>query len=226
MGSNPTLSAMRFQISNLKFEMPEFPKSPFPNAREQSDANKSKAIKVLSGANMIKSSLARTAVEVTISALAAVNFFNTETTAQKRRGPVKHLSVCGDPRVRCKTIGTFDPNELPFRLPENAVIYDTELFYAIILKSVKAPDDTCDVFVPERERLAAQALFPDHKVFSSRCAEPGEVYYTNIRPNVHLMAVYAGNTLVEANRMLAAVSATGKFPDANIRRMRAGFNGT
>jgi hypothetical protein len=40
------------------------------------------------------------------------------------------------------------------------------------------------------------------------------------------MAVYAGATLADANRMLAMVQATGKFPAANIRRMRAGFNGT
>ena len=39
------------------------------------------------------------------------------------------------------------------------------------------------------------------------------------------MAVYAGKAPAEANRMLAAVKATGKFPGANIRRMRTGFNG-
>jgi hypothetical protein len=40
------------------------------------------------------------------------------------------------------------------------------------------------------------------------------------------MAVYAGITQAEANRMLAKVKATGKFPGANIRRMRAVMNGT
>jgi hypothetical protein len=100
------------------------------------------------------------------------------------------------------------------------------LFYAIILKTVKSPDDDCKIFVPEKERLAAQALFPDHKVFSSRCTEPGELYYTNTSANAHFMAVYAGTTLAEANRTLATVQATGKFAGANIRRMRAGFNGT
>jgi hypothetical protein len=40
------------------------------------------------------------------------------------------------------------------------------------------------------------------------------------------MAIYAGLTPAEANRMLAAVKATGKFPGANLRRMRATFNGT
>jgi hypothetical protein len=175
---------------------------------------------------MIKSGLPQTALAFTILSLAALNIFNTGASAQKRRGPVKHLAVCGDPRVPCKTIGTFEPHDLPFRLPANAVIYDTELFYAVMLKSVKSPADNCDVFVPESERLAAQALFPDHKVFSSRCTEPGQLYYTNTSANAHFMAVYAGATLAEANRMLATVQATGKFPGANIRRLRAGFNGT
>ncbi len=40
------------------------------------------------------------------------------------------------------------------------------------------------------------------------------------------MAVYAGPTLAEANRVLAAVKATGKFSGAYVKRMRAGFNGT
>jgi hypothetical protein len=40
------------------------------------------------------------------------------------------------------------------------------------------------------------------------------------------MAVYAGMSLAEANRLLASVKATGKFPGANIRRMRAMINGT
>ena len=161
-----------------------------------------------------------------IATAVALSFFNTDTIAQKRRRPVKHLSICGNPTAPCKTIATFQPYDLPFRLPENAVIYDTELFYAIILKSVSARTTTVVVFVPEDERLATQALFPDHKVFSSRCAEPGDLSYTNTNPNQHFMAVYAGMTLAEANRMLGAVKATGKFPGANIRRMRAVMNGT
>jgi hypothetical protein len=40
------------------------------------------------------------------------------------------------------------------------------------------------------------------------------------------MAVYAGMTMADANAMLAKVKATGKFPGANIRRMRALINGT
>jgi hypothetical protein len=41
-----------------------------------------------------------------------------------------------------------------------------------------------------------------------------------------MMAVYAGSTLAEGKRVLALVTATGKFPGANLRRIRTGFNGT
>jgi hypothetical protein len=169
--------------------------------------------------NLPRATIAMVAATLTV-------FLVIEASAQRRRPKAQHLAVCGNPKVPCKTVATFGPHDLPFRRPANTVIYDTELFYAIILKTVKSPDDDCKIFVPEKERLAAQALFPDHKVFSSRCTEPGDLYYTNTSANAHFMAVYAGATLADANRMLAMVQATGKFPGANIRRMRAGFNGT
>ena len=147
-----------------------------------------------------------------------------QSHASRKR--VKHASICGNPKVACKTAATFQPNDLPFRVPENSVIFDTELFYAVILKSVGAKDDNCETFVPETERLAAQALFPERKVFSSRCADVENLFYTNTDPTFRIMAVYGGTTLAEANRALAAVKATGKFPGAYLRRMRTGFNGT
>ena len=143
-----------------------------------------------------------------------------------QRKTTKRLTVCGNPKLACPSQATFEPYDLPFRVPRNAVIWESEFFYAVILKSINAPDDNCDVQISESERLAAQELFPDHKVFASRCAEPGTLFYTNTRAHARLLAVYAGSTLGEANRMLAAVKATGKFPGANVRRMRAGFNGT
>lgn len=154
-----------------------------------------------------------------------MTIFAGALVAQKRR-PARHGSICGDPTVPCKSAATFQLNDLPFRIPENAAIFDTELFYAVVLKSVSVPADKCDIFVSENDRLAAQALFPNRKVFSSRCAEPGGLSYTNTNPKAQFMAVYAGLTTGEANRTLAAVQATGKFPGANIRRMRAAFNGT
>jgi hypothetical protein len=120
----------------------------------------------------------------------------------------------------------FHEYDLPFRVPANSVIFDTELFYAIILKSVAASDQDCDAFVPETERLQAQLLFSDRKVFASRCVEPGELFYTNVSERHRIMAVYAGTTLTDAKRTLGRVKATGKFPGAYLRRMRTGFNGT
>ena len=163
--------------------------------------------------------------QIVLIAAVIIGGLAIDAAAQRsRRGA--HLKVCGNPQVACKTAITFKPYDLPFQMPATAVIYDTDLFYAIILQSVKAPADECEIFVPERDRLAAQALFPDRKVFTSRCYEPGEVGYTNTSANAHFMAVYGGMTLAEANRMLARVQATGKFPRANIRRMRAMLNGT
>lgn len=144
---------------------------------------------------------------------------------QKARAKA-HAVICGNPKLPCRSEITFQPWDLPFRSPRSAVIYDTELFFAVVLKSVAAPDDNCDIFVSENERLAAQTLFPDRKVFASRCAEPDALFYTNTKQNYRIMGLYAGKTLAEANRTLAAVKATGKFPGANVRRMRTGFNGT
>ena len=149
----------------------------------------------------------------------------TNTTAQRRK-PVKHPSVCGNPNISCPSALTFQPYALPFRMPQGSVIYDTEFFYAVVLKSVSTANNNCDNYIPEPERLAAQILFPNNKVFASRCAEPGEVSYTNTSPSANFMAVYAGPTLADANRMLATVQATRKFSGANIRRMRAVINGT
>ena len=136
--------------------------------------------------------------------------------------------------VACKTTATFQPNDLPFRVPKDAVIIDTVPFYAIILQSMASPDGSCDVFISESDRLAAQALFPDHKVFSSRCTDPENLFYgdvtnrkgANLSDTHRIMALYAGASLAEAKRFLETVKATGKFPGANLRRLRTGFNGT
>lgn len=163
-----------------------------------------------------------------ILATFAVAAFSYAAVGQSRapRKQVKRASICGNPKVACKTSVTFEQYDLPFRVPESLVIFDTELFYAIVLKSIPAKEEDCKVFVPEAERLPAQALFPDHKVFTSRCADVETLFYTNVNPKFRIMAVYGGTTLAEAKRVLEAVKATGKFPGANLRRMRTGFNGT
>ena len=163
-----------------------------------------------------------------ITALAILSALSGSAAGQSHapRQRARRASICGNPMIACKTTATFQPNDLPFRVPANSVIFDTELFYAIILKSVRANDYDCNVFVPEAERLQAQALFPDHKVFASRCADIENLFYTNVNPKFRIMAVYGGTTVAEAKRVLRAVKAAGKFPEANLRRMRTGFNGT
>jgi hypothetical protein len=175
---------------------------------------------------MIKRNVLRTVFACAAVVATAVILVASSSLAQTRRKPAKHSPVCGNPNFTCGGEVTFQPNELPFRIPKNAVIYDTDTFYAVILRSVPSPTDSCDNFIPEPERFAAQGLFTNNKVFTSRCAEPGQVSYTNIAGNVQFMAVYAGLTMANANAMLAKVKATGKFPGANIRRMRAVINGT
>ena len=147
--------------------------------------------------------------------------------AQRPRAP-RLAAVCGDPTVRCQTSVEFQPYQLPFRIPPDAVIWESEHFYAVILKSVRdeSRSGNCDLFIPEPEREAAQALFPRHKVFASRCMEPGDLFYEGVAQDARFMAVYGGRTRAEGQAMLEKVKATGQFPGANLRRLRTGFNGT
>lgn len=152
-----------------------------------------------------------------------------DASSQTRRGrKPQRGAVCFDPTAPCKTTATFEAYDMPFRVPANAVIWESELFYAIILTSVRFDkDEECDQkFVPEEQRLEAQALFPNRKVFASRCADAGSISYSGTSQKANFMAVYGGRTQAEAARMLDTVKATGKFPGANIRRMNAFFNGT
>lgn len=160
------------------------------------------------------------AVIIVVVTLCAVSFAQTRGKARPQKG-----KICGDPTAACKTEGYFEPNDLKFVIPKNAVIWESETFYAIVLKSMKQ-DDNCEKFIPETQRLEAQALFPKNKVFTSRCDMGGSLYYTGVDNNFYFMAVYGGKTKAEAARLLQTVKATGKFPGANIRRMSAGFNGT
>lgn len=144
------------------------------------------------------------------------------TVDGQRRG-----KICGDPNASCAGRDQFQPWELTFALPKNAVIYESEFFYAVILKSVKLKNyDDCEKAIAEDERLATQKLFPKNKVFALKCQEPGEMYYTNVANNVSFLGVFAGKTKAQADAFLRTVKATGKFPGAVLRRMKAGINGT
>ncbi len=146
-----------------------------------------------------------------------------QTQAQNRRQTAIG-KICGNPNVRCKTSTDFETWDLPFEVPRNGVIWESEAFYAVMLQSVPAHDD-CSGFISESDRLAAQAKFPNNKVFASRCAEAGNIYYSNTNANQNFMAVFAGRTQADAKKVLAAAKAAG-YSTANIRRMRTGFNGT
>jgi hypothetical protein len=136
--------------------------------------------------------------------------------------------VCGDPTSRCRSRENFQPYELPFETGKKFVIVRSNLFYSIILKSVKlnADQSNCADAIPESDRAAAQMLFPRNMVFVMRCWESGQNSYTDVRDGVSFMAVYAGSTLSQANALLKKVQAMGKFGGATVRRMRAEINGT
>lgn len=130
--------------------------------------------------------------------------------------------VCPNPGRPCA--GGFKPHELSFVLPRDSTARDefrSQAFYAVILRS--APN--CSI--PERERLAAQALFPGRKVFSQRfeceidqAADDAEngITYSNVARKTAFLAVYAGATREQALGVLAA--ARRRFPSANLRRMQ------
>lgn len=159
-------------------------------------------------------------------ALTAASLSSPGAASQGRPVGKRPAALCPDPTTRCRTSVEFAPHQLPFVVPRNVAIFETEKFYAVILKSQRDTTQDCTGFVPESERLEAQKLFPRKKVFTSRCFDPEELYYDGVESEVMFMAVYGGRTRAEANAMLAKVKATGKFPGAYLKRMFTGFNGT
>jgi hypothetical protein len=172
--------------------------------------------------------LCRAPRAVVVACVVAASVSVAPSNAQRAKKTVKQppAKVCFDPGAPCPTSMPFEPNDLKFRLPKNAVIYDSEEFYAVVLKSLRVTDTDCEKFVTEAERKAAQKLFPKRKVFTSRCADTLGVYYSNVAPTERVMALYGGATRDEAARTLEEVKATAKFPDAKLRRMHASINGT
>lgn len=132
-------------------------------------------------------------------------------------------SVCSIPAAACSSTYSFAAYQLPFRIKRKLVFgktYKSGPFYSVVLKSVRANTDPDCTHISEKERLEAQALFPDRKVFASRfsCAEE-LVLYTNVDQDHNFLAVYAGTTAAEAKRTLTKAKAMGRYPQANIRRM-------
>lgn len=134
---------------------------------------------------------------------------------------VTHGEVCPEPKSPCLDMDRFHDNELSFRLKSKFNFdrgRDRSLpFYALILKS----GELCKM--PDGERVAIQAQFPSRKVFLHRyfCNDfSDKATYTNVNRKAGFIAVYAGKTEAEAKQFLGEVKATGKFPDANLRRMQ------
>jgi uncharacterized protein len=116
----------------------------------------------------------------------------------------------------------FKPHQLAFATPRDGVArdeYRSVPFFAVILET------TTPCGATESKRMAAQALFPAAKVFASRfgCDEAFEenIRYTNVDARHGFLAVFAGSSPTEADRVLQQVRASGRFPGANVRRMQA-----
>jgi hypothetical protein len=139
--------------------------------------------------------------------------------AQTRGG-----AVCYQPTVQCSASYSFAPYQLPFTIGEKLEFgktYRSEEFYAIVLKSVKAVEDPDCSFVTEAERLEAQKLWPSRKVFASHLNCPEElILYENIDRNFNFLAVYAGKTLKEAQRVLTQIKAHPSYSQVYLKRMR------
>jgi hypothetical protein len=138
---------------------------------------------------------------------AALLGFPAEASAQGR--------IHADP---ARPLPGFKPHQLPFELPRDGTAraeFRSAPFYAVILKSTKPCGTT------EKERLEAQAFFPRNKVFSNRfgCEDEETITYTNVEPKFGFIAAYAGQTPAQAQAFLDGVKATGRFADANIRKM-------
>lgn len=126
--------------------------------------------------------------------------------------------VCPVPARPCPG---FRSHDLPFVLPAAGAARAedrSQPFYAVILRT------TPRCAIGERERLAAQALFPGRKVFATRFECDGDaennVTYTGVDARYGFLAVYAGERRAQADSALARVRATGRFPGANLRRMQ------
>ena len=132
--------------------------------------------------------------------------------------------LCHQPTVKCSSSYSFAPYQLPFVIKEKLVFgksYQSEEFYAVVLKSVKSAGDPDCTIVAEEERLEAQKLWPTRKVFASHLNCPEElVLYENADRNFNFLAVYAGKTFKEAQRVLTQIKTNQRYSQVYLKRMR------
>lgn len=148
---------------------------------------------------------------------------------------ISHNTVCTDPASPCpdSPLHTFEPHELTFRPDVQArrEALDSMPFFAVVLDTRKAVSDggnpadetppkvACGGFFNEKERLAAQTVFPGKKVFASRHGCSSSIMtYAGGDTTENVLAVYAGSTEAEARKTLA--EAWKRFPKARIVRMQ------
>jgi hypothetical protein len=162
-----------------------------------------------------------------VTILFCVTLAQTQSNEIQTKG-----KVCGNASAPCShTKWKFEANDISFKLPRTLQWhknYYSADFYAIILRSQRAVEDPdgpagdreCSGYFSEGERIAAQKQFPGNKVFASRfgCGLTS-IAYTNVNTGYNILAVYAGNTEREAQRLLKIVKAEG-YSDANIRKMQ------
>src|SRR5579864_2634992 len=140
-------------------------------------------------------------------------------------------TICAAPSAPCISLYKFRDNDLSFDLPQQLVWqnnYYSAPFYAVILKSRSAVSDhgpdtaNCGQgVIPENERQQIQTLFPAKKVFTSSFGcYMSPVAYLNTNDAYNFVAVYAGQSVTEAQSLLAGVRALRQFPGANVRKMQ------
>jgi hypothetical protein len=140
------------------------------------------------------------------------------------------LKVCPNPSAPCQSKHkSFEKYELSFVLPKTIkpnVDYMSQTFFAVILKTLEDAD--CDQgeysSAVEKLRVAAQKLFPDRKAFAQQqCPDMGAVAYTiNGKSDATIfIAVYAGETKLEADQVLAKAKA--KYSTAKVVKMQVDF---
>lgn len=160
--------------------------------------------------------------------ISLIFIFTVGTVAAQKRTPL--VKVCGDPAAACAKRAMFNDDDIPFTYTEGTPVAETAPFYAVIVRSAKlTPEQECEKTPEDLSRLSFQYLFPNNKVFVARgCYSIENNFYTGVGENVIALAVYAGTTKAEADKVLKKVKALEFFntEDAYLLRITTGFNGT
>ena len=171
-------------------------------------------------------------VNATANASLVTNF-NALPGSRRGRLARKDLlyDVCGNPALKCDTSGDFRAEDLPIKISGELELfgeYRSKTFFAVILMAREGdPDDAvCENRFSEEQRLGAQKLFPNNKVFTSAAGCPNfphiyEHAYNTSFAGDHILAMYAGKTEIQAKAVLKKVLATKAYPHAEVEKVQA-----